>query len=91
MGTKSGSVSVDIIHNIASASQARGPGFESRWEHSSFSLKSLDFAPVASRAAFSGMGQASIENNLIYLVLYYKQQNRSICTAVDLIRLSQAI
>ena len=27
----------------ALASQARGPRFESRWEHSSFSLKSPDF------------------------------------------------
>ena len=32
----------------ASASQARGPRFESRREHSSFSLKSPDFVPVAS-------------------------------------------
>ena len=52
----------------ASASYARGPGFEIRWEHSSFSLKSPDFVPVAPRVAFSGMGQARIENNLfIYL------------------------
>ena len=50
-----------IIHNrsrmmlwfIASAFQARGPGFESRWEHSSFSFKSPDFVPVAPRVAFS--------------------------------------
>ena len=56
----------------ASASQVRGPWFESRWEHSSFSLKSPDFVPVAPRAAFSGMGQARIENNLfIYLFIYY--------------------
>ena len=48
--------------------QARGPGFESGWEHSSFSLKSPDFVPVATRIAFSGIGQARIENNLfIYL------------------------
>ena len=51
-----------------SASQARGPGFESGREHSSFSLKSPDFVPEAPRVAFSGMGQARIENNLfIYL------------------------
>ena len=47
----------------ASASQARGPRFESRWKHSSFSLKSPDFVSVDPRVAFSGMGQARIENN----------------------------
>ena len=53
-----------------SASQARGPRFESRREHSSFSWKSPDFVPVAPRVAFSGMGQAKIGNNLyIYLFI----------------------
>ena len=53
---------------VASASQARGPRFESRWDHSSFSLKSPDFVPVAPRVAFFGMGQARSEINLfIYL------------------------
>ena len=60
----------------ASASQARGLRFESRWEHSSFLLKSSDFVPVAPRVAFSGMAQVRIENNLfIYdsvLVKYVK-------------------
>ena len=52
----------------ASASHARGPRFESRREHSSFSLKSSDFLPVASMEAFPEMGQARIESNLfIYL------------------------
>ena len=51
-----------------SASHARGTRFGSRQEHSSFSLKSPDIVPVAPRVAFSGMGQAKIENNLfIYL------------------------
>ena len=53
----------------ASASQVRGPKFESRREDSSFSLKSPDFVPVAPRVAFSGMGQARIENNLF--IIYY--------------------
>ena len=48
----------------ASASQARGPRFESLREHSSFSLKSPDFVPVAFMEAFPGMGQARIESNL---------------------------
>ena len=47
--------------------QARGPRFESRREHSSSSLKSADFVPVAPRVAFSGMGQARVENNLFIL------------------------
>ena len=42
--------------------------FGSRREHSTFSLKSPDFVPVAPRMAFSGMGQARIENNLF---IYY--------------------
>ena len=48
----------------ALGSQAKGPGLESRWEHSSFPLKSPDFVPVAPRVAFSEMGQARIENKL---------------------------
>ena len=52
-----------------SASQARGPGFETRREHSSFSLKSPDFVPVAPRVAFSEMGQARIENNLFIIYM----------------------
>ena len=44
------------------------------WEHSSFSLKSPDFVPVAPRVAFSGMRQARIENNLFIYLL---------CTACD--------
>ena len=52
------------------ASQARGPRIEPRWLHSSFSLKSPDFVPVASRVAFSGMGQARIENNLLIYLLF---------------------
>ena len=49
--------------------------FETRWEHSSFSLKSPDFVPVAPRVAFSGIRQARIENNLfIYLCV-----NRGTC------------
>ena len=50
--------------------EARGPRFETRWEHSSFSLKSPDFVPVAPRVAFSGMRQARIENNLFYFIYY---------------------
>ena len=56
------SESNDAVVN-ASASHARGPMFESRWEHSSFSSKSPDFVPVAPRVAFSGMVQAKIEND----------------------------
>ena len=56
-----------LLHT--SASQARGPRFETRWEHSSFSLKSPDFVFVAPRVAFSGMRQARIENNLF---IYYR-------------------
>ena len=63
------SESNDAVLN-ASASQARGPRFETRWELSSFSLKSPDFVPVAPRVAFSGMGQARIENNL-FIYLFY--------------------
>ena len=51
------------------ASRVTGPRFESRWEHSSFSLKSPDFVPVAPRVAFSGMGQARIENKLKHIYL----------------------
>ena len=41
-----------------SASQARGPRFESRREHSSFSPKSSDFVPVASRGfPWNGAGE----------------------------------
>ena len=54
----------DLFAGHASASQVKGPRSESRWEHSSFLLKSPDFVPVAPRVAFSGMGQARIENNL---------------------------
>ena len=54
----------------ASASQVRGPRFLSRWEHSSFSLKSPDLVPVAPRVAFSGMGQARIENNLLFNIYH---------------------
>ena len=53
----------------ASASQVKGPEFESRREHSYFSFKSPDFVPVAVRVAFSGMGRARIENNLF--IIYY--------------------
>ena len=67
---KSGSIvqwsifGVEWCNGNASASQARGPRLETRWEHSSFSLKSPDFVPVAPQVAFSGMRQARIENNL---------------------------
>ena len=41
---------IDIGGNGAvvnvSTSPAKGPGFESRWLHSSFSLKSLDCSPL---------------------------------------------
>ena len=37
--------------------------------HSSFSLKSPDFVLVALRVAFSGMGQARIGNDFLYLLL----------------------
>ena len=47
----------------ASASQARGPRFEFRWEHSSFSL---NLVPVAPRVALSGMGQARINTSTLY-------------------------
>ena len=59
----------------ASASQARGSRFESRWEHSSFSLKSPDFVPVVPRVAFSGIGQARIENNLFIYYFHRKRIN----------------
>ena len=59
----------EIFVTVSSASHARGPRFESWWEHSSFSLKSPDFVPVAPRVAFSGMGQARIENNLFNLFI----------------------
>ena len=63
-------ISTYLSSHFASASQARGPWFESRWEHSSFSLTSPNFVPVAPRVAISGMGQARIENNLcIYLFI----------------------
>ena len=53
-----------------SASHARGPRFESRREHSSSSSKAPDVVPVAPHVAFSGMGQARIENNLFYYFIY---------------------
>ena len=40
--------------------------FKSRRLHSTFSLKSPDFVPVAPQVAFSRMEQARIENNLIF-------------------------
>ena len=61
----------------ASASQARGPGFESRREHSSFLFKSPDFVPVAPQVAFSGMRQARIENNLFIYLLSFNKIQRS--------------
>ena len=51
----------------APASQARGPRFKSLREHSSLSLKSLEFVPVPFRSSL-WMGQARIENNLF---IYY--------------------
>ena len=59
----------------ASASHARGPLFEPRREHSSFSLKYSDFASVAPRK-FPGMGQARIETNSFnYLIIYLLVSN----------------
>ena len=62
-----------------SASHARGPRLESRWEHSSFSLKSPDFVSVATRVAFSGMGRARIGKNYLLIILM------SQCTQLDTI------
>ena len=33
-------------------------------------MKSPDFVPVVPQVAFSGMGQARIENNLLYYLFY---------------------
>ena len=44
----------------------------SRWEHSSFSLKSPDFVHGAPQVAVSGIGQARIENNLLLLLICIK-------------------
>ena len=66
----------------ASASQARGPRFESLREHSSFSLKSPDFVPVASMEAFPGMGQARIESNLFIYLLHAHKEVESLHAAL---------
>ena len=55
---------------IAPAPQARGPRFESRREHSSFSVKSLNFVPVASGFLWNGTGGNS--KQFIYISIFVR-------------------
>ena len=56
------------------ASQAGGPGFESRWEHSSFSLKSPDFVPVAPRVALSlEWDRRELKKNYLFITAIFSK------------------
>jgi len=60
------------VDNV-SASHAKGPCFKPQRLHSSFSLKCLDFVPVASRGwgFFPGKRQARIETiSFVSLFIY---------------------